>query len=104
MSCRPIHAGHLHKALCVSELQRTERNVHATLDQSTTQDESTTRDCGINGKCKLVKSLGRQTVFLYYTQLSRVLNDLSTSGDQNLHFDAKFDIACASLSRNSHKR
>lgn len=38
MSCRPIHAGHLHKALCVSELQRTERNVHATLDQSTTQD------------------------------------------------------------------
>ena len=45
MSCRPIHAGYLHKVLCVSELQRTERNVHATLDQSTTQDESTTQDC-----------------------------------------------------------
>ena len=32
------------------------------------------------------------------------MNDLSTSGDQNLHFAAKFDIACASLSRKSHKR
>ena len=59
---------------------------------------------GINGKSRLVNSLGRQTVFLYYAQLSRVFNDLSASGDQNLHFAAKFDIACASLSRNSHKR
>ena len=45
--------------------------------------------CWINGKCKLIKSSGRQTVFLYYAQLSRVLNDSSTSGRQIVIFDAK---------------
>ena len=36
--------------------------------------------------------------------LMRVWGISRTSGDQNLHFDAKIDIACASLGQKSHKR
>ena len=38
------------------------------------------------------------------TPLMRVLSDFCTSGSQNHHFDVKINIACASLSRKSHKR
>ena len=36
--------------------------------------------------------------------LMRVWGISRTSGAQNLHFDAKINIACASLGRKSHKR
>lgn len=60
----------------------------------------------------LEKCLGEEiTVTFRYTmtngsvaQLRQLLKDFCTSSNPNHHFDAKINIACASLGRESHKR